>query len=223
MEKNKFLNKLEHGSYIRTINYHNTPYFNRDEFEKQLKYFNKYFSSVNENDLAKFFRKKKWHKEKPGLIIAMYNGYRNNYDIMYPLLEKYGFTGWFFVPSAFINKTVNQQKQFADQHTLKLIKDEYQDGRYAINWRELREIANNHVVGSHTKTHEEIIKTSTKEEMKREIIISKKEIEKEIKQKVNSFCWLGGYRFNYNPKATHFIKKAGYKYMFGNGIIEKIS
>ena len=223
MDINQFLNKVRYGSYIKTINYHNTPYYNKEEFEKQLKYYSKYFSSVNEAELDNFFNEKKWHKEKPGLIIAMYNGYRNNYDIMYPLLEKYGFTGWFFVPSAFINIENKQQKDFADQHTLKLVNDEYQDDRYAMNWQELKKKKKSHVVGSHTKTHEEIVKTSTDKEMKREILESKVEIENKIKKKVKSFCWLGGYRFNYNTKAASYIKRAGYKFLFGNGIIERIS
>ncbi|MCF8001757.1 MAG: polysaccharide deacetylase family protein [Halanaerobiales bacterium] len=222
MKRNKFLNKIKNGSYIRTINYHNTPDHNKEQFEKQLKYFAEYFFSVNERELEIFLKEKKWNKNKPGLIIAMYNGYRNNYDIMYPLLKKYGFTGWFFVPSAFIDVDSQKQKIFAEQHTLQVIKDEYKDGRYAMNWSELREIAKNNVVGCHTKTHEEIIKTSTEKEMEREIVESKLDIEYEINKKVNSFCWLGGYRYNYNPEAAYFIKKAGYKFMFGNGIIERI-
>ncbi len=215
-------NKLQVGSYIRIINYHNTPAYNADEFDSQLKFYSQHFCPVSIQDLDDFYNSKRWNKEKPGLILAFYNGYRNNYDVFYPLLEKYGFTGWFFVVTDFINNPVKKQINFARNHTLNIIKDEYPDGRYALSWRELKELSEKHVIGSHTRTHTQITQTSSEELMKEEIVISRRELEDKLNQEIPIFCWLGGEEYGFNKKAAQYVSQAGYHYLLSNFKIEKI-
>jgi hypothetical protein len=55
---------LVKGSYIRTINFHNTPIIKKDLYERQLAFCQPYFSAVSQADLDSFFSAGTWHKDK---------------------------------------------------------------------------------------------------------------------------------------------------------------
>lgn len=82
---------------VRAINFHNTARANSAEFERQLAHCATSFSTVNEYDLDRYLSTGDWHKPKPGMLLAFYEGYRNNYDVIVALLERLELTGWFFV------------------------------------------------------------------------------------------------------------------------------
>jgi len=223
MKKEVFAaNKLLSGSYVRAINYHNTSFCDAKIVEAQMKFYQKYFSPVTKKDLEEFFITKVWKKKKPGLIISLFEGYRNNYDVAAPILEKYGFTGWFFIPTEYINTPIENQKEFAREHSIDMELDEYEDNRYALTWDEIRNLGEKHVIASHTRTHYRIKEDTTEEKMADEIINSKKELEEKLQTEIAHFCWLGGEEFNYNPVATKYVVEAGYRYLFSNSKIEKI-
>ena len=219
---NELNSSFSRGAYIRAINFHNTPHFRLKDYEKQLAYYSEHFEPVSVKDLDTFFETKRWGKNKPGLIMNFFNGYRNNFDVFYPLLEKYGFIGWFFVATDFLTIPAEKQKDYAQAHTLGLVQNEYNDSRYSLSWNEVREISKRHVIASHTKTHSELLTSSTDKEIKREIIESKREIERQIQNEVSAFAWLGGKEYSGNPSASQYLKQAGYRYLFSNLKIEKI-
>jgi peptidoglycan/xylan/chitin deacetylase (PgdA/CDA1 family) len=211
------------GGYIRSINFHNTPHFRIEEYDWQLAFYREHFEPVDKEDLDEFFETKRWNKKKPGLIFNFYNGYRNNYDILYPILEKYGFVGWFFLATEFLSIPAKKQKEYAADHTLLLGQNEYDDSRFALSWDEVRELSKRHVIASHTKTHSLLTASSSVEEIVKEIIDSKHEIEQQIQSKVPAFAWLGGKEYAGNPSASFYLKQAGYQYLFSNLKIEKIN
>jgi len=216
-------NRLATGSYVHILNYHNTPFTRMDDFEKQLEYSSRYFSSVGLEDLDNFYKTGKWNKKNPGLIFAFYNGYRNNFDVIYPLLEKYGFIGWFFVATEFISLEPEKQYEFGKSHTFNCIEEEYKDGRYAMSWEELRILSQKHIVCSHTRTHSTVITaTASDEDMKREIVLSATDIKTNLNIETPGFCWLGGEEFGACPEAVKYVYKAGYQYMIGNYKLERI-
>lgn len=59
-------------------------------------------------DLDTFSEAKKWPYDKPGIIPAIFEGFRNHYDSMFPILGKYNFTGWFYIPSFFMDVPVEE-------------------------------------------------------------------------------------------------------------------
>jgi peptidoglycan/xylan/chitin deacetylase (PgdA/CDA1 family) len=219
---NELISSFSRGAYIRSVNFHNTPHFRLKDYEKQLAFYGEYFEPVSVKDLDTSFESNRWKKNKPGLIINFFNGYRNNFDVFYPLLEKYGFIGWFFVATDFLNIPNEKQKDYAQAHTLGLVQNEYTDSRYSLSWDEVRELSKRHIIASHTKTHSELMTSSTDEEMKREIIESKRELELQIQNEVPAFAWLGGKEYSGNPTASKYLKQAGYRYLFSNLKIEKI-
>jgi peptidoglycan/xylan/chitin deacetylase (PgdA/CDA1 family) len=216
--------KLLRGQYVRAINYHNTHFADMNRFERELQYYQQNFSPVTLQDLDEFFITKKWKKDKPGLILSMFEAYRNNYDVALPLLEKYGFVGWYHIITDFVDTPVKQQKEFAMNHNIDIDQwDEYsQDQRYAMTWDEVRHVAKKHVICSHTRSHYRISLDTPEDVMKREIVESKNILEEKLQEEVDVFCWLGGAQFNKNPVAAELIKNAGYRYLFGNSKIHKI-
>lgn len=214
---------LINGSYIRVINYHNTNPQDIDRFEAEIKYYSEHFVSVTLKDIETFFETRKWPYEKPGLIPAIFEGFRNHYDIILPILEKYNFRGWFYLPGYFMDVPVEEQIPFSDAHDLTVTNQAmYPDKRVALNWDEVKEIAAHHEICCHTGSHFQIGKETSDEDMHREIVESKRHLEEKIGREVEVFCWLYGEEYNYNIRAHKHLKEAGYKYVVSNLKLEKI-
>jgi len=202
------------NSYIRVVNYHSTPKSQIATFEQHLQYYQKHYTTVSYQDLDSFFKTGKWEKNKPGLIISFDDGQRTNFDFAYPLLEKYGFTGWFFIPTGFIDIPVSQQRKFMVDNMFTK-NHSYSDGRYAMTWEELMELdKKDHIIGSHTISHHEVSVADNLNTLEREIKESKQILESKMKRKIPTFCWVRGRLTSYSHNAAKVIKAAGYKYSF---------
>jgi peptidoglycan/xylan/chitin deacetylase (PgdA/CDA1 family) len=212
---------LMRGGYVRTINFHNTALGRRDDLERQLASCQRHFSSVGEPDLAAWFETGVWHKDKPGLLPIFFEGYRNNYEVAAPLLERYGFVGWFFVPSRFPSVPVAEQEGFARAHHIGLVAED-RGKRLAMTLDELRDLARRHVVASHTQTHARLDHASSDEELRREIIESKVDLERELGREITTFAWLYGSEVGVNPRADRYLHEAGYTYLLSNYKIQKL-
>lgn len=214
---------LINSSYIRVVNYHNTNPADAERFEAEIQYFSEHFVPVTLKDLEQFFETKVWPYDKPGLIPAIFEGFRNHYDVILPILNKYKFTGWFYFPGFFMDIPVEEQIPFSDSHDLTVTNQEmYKDKRVALNWEEVREIAKHHEICCHTGNHFQITKDTSDEDMHREIVQSKIHMEEMTGKEVEVFCWLYGEEYSYNVKAQKYLKEAGYKYVVSNLKLEKI-
>jgi peptidoglycan/xylan/chitin deacetylase (PgdA/CDA1 family) len=138
----------------------------------------------------------------------------SNYDVAVPLLNEFEFCGWFFIPTEFVDLPPKQQIAFARQQRIKIQRENPRDGRVAMNWNEVRQIAANHVVGCHTKTHRRLGRSVTEAEMHAEIVHSRRRLEQELNRQVPVFCWVGGEMDSYSQSAAQVVKSAGYRYSF---------
>ena len=211
------------GTYplVRAINYHNTPRARLAEYERQFEWCRRHFSPVDEDDLDKYLSTGRWHKPKPGMILAFYNGYRDNYDVIFPLLERYGLVGWFLASSGFVATPPAEQLAFAARHTLRTVPDEYPDGRYALSWSELRELDRQHVVGSHTRNHARLSITDT-DQLEGEILGSQQDFEKNLGHRVRSFASQSGAAYGEQPAADRLVDAAGYQFVISNLKIQRL-
>ncbi len=196
---------------FRSINYHCTPESDIKQFELHLKFFKKYFSNTTKNDLNNYFYCNKKLNKTPGIIITFDDGLRSNFDFALNLLNKYNFTGWFFIPVGFI---LNPSLIFAKKNLI-TVKQEYKDGRFGMNLLEINELKKNHIIGSHTYTHHRMNENDTDEILNFEITNSKLSLERLLENyNVECFCWVGGEPHTYTKKAFEKIKKSNYKYVF---------
>ncbi len=201
------------NNHIRVVNYHSTPPQEMNNFEEQLKFYQHNYSSVSYKDLVQFFETGKWHKEKPGIIISFDDGWRDNIDNAVPLLEKYNFKGWFFIPSGLVDSSSSVQMEFVGKTEGRYMVT-YGDGRYLMDWEELRVLYDNHVLGCHTWTHHRMDIKDTQELLNIEITEAKQYMERMLHKPINIFCWVGGELHTYTEAAAKKIKEAGYLYSF---------
>lgn len=61
---------LSRGPLLRVVNFHLTPAWRRDQYDRQFALYAKFFAPVTEDDLDAFLASGRWHKEKPGLLPA---------------------------------------------------------------------------------------------------------------------------------------------------------
>ena len=206
---------------IRAVNFHNTSRAKSATYERQLAHYSQFFSSVSEGDLDKYLRTGRWDKPKPGLIVSVFEGYRNGYDVFAPLLERYGFTGWFFIITGFLDAAVKNQATFAQSHEIEMETREYPDGRYALTWEEVRKLDKKHVIASHARSHTQL-STLDAATAEREIVGSQEDFEKHLGHKVRAFVSLTGPPYGENPSTDRIIEAAGYDFVFSNFKIQRL-
>jgi peptidoglycan/xylan/chitin deacetylase (PgdA/CDA1 family) len=216
-------NAMATNPVIRTVNFHNTPLAKRAIYERQFEQWSKRFTRVSEEDLYDYLGSGNWPKEKPGLIIALYEGYRSNYEVMVPLLERFGFTGWFFVITGFVETPVPEQLKFAKEHDIAIHTHEYDDdGRYAVSWEELKKIDGRHVVASHARTHR-FLAEMNEADKRSEIVGSQEEFARNLGHPVRTFVSYGGPPFGADTSTDQLIREARYQMVFSNLRIQRIA
>jgi peptidoglycan/xylan/chitin deacetylase (PgdA/CDA1 family) len=198
--------------FVRAINYHDVPLSQSGLFERQLQYYAEHFASVGSAELRDF-QDGIWRSEKPGLIISFDDGLRSHAEVVGPLLEKYGFTGWFFVPLGFVETPPSQQAAFARSQRIHCL-DDFSDGRLAMSLREMRQLAQRHVVGCHTHSHYRLASGANPEKISGEIKDAKHRLEGQLGCEVPVFCWVGGEEQSYSEEAARMIRESGYRYSF---------
>ena len=206
---------------IRAVNFHSTARVNSAHYERQLAQYAKFFTSVNEDELLDYLATGNWPKSKPGLIISVFEGYRNSYDVLLPLIEKYGFTGWFWMITTFLNTPVPEQSVYADKHDIDMLTHEYPDGRYALTWEELRQIDRKHVIASHTRNHTKLSDLPPATQ-RAEVLGSQEDFKKNLGHPVRGFVSLTGPAYGETPAVDQLIQQANYEYVLSNMRIQRI-
>ena len=218
----ELLTNFRSGSYLRVVNFHNTPRTHAAYYEALLGWCAEHFSSATEADLTRFFTTGRWHKEKPPLLLCFFEGTRNHYEISLPLLERYGLTGWFFIIPHFLEVPPTEQVAYADAHHIGTVPGEYGPERLTLSWNEVRELSRKHVVVSHTLTHTALTPDSPDALMVREIGASKRVLETQLGRELESFAWLLGAEHGLNSRADTTLLNAGYKYLFSTFKLQKL-
>jgi peptidoglycan/xylan/chitin deacetylase (PgdA/CDA1 family) len=201
-----------YGPHIRVVNYHGTALNEMYNFEEHLKFYRKNYNNCSFEDLNSFFFDKNT-LQRPRIIISFDDGHRSNFANALPLLEKYGFTGWFMIPVLQIDTSYDEQMNFIG-NGLNKVKMQFLDGRYMMNWNELSYLTDKHVIGCHTNTHHRMSITDTFGVLTHEIVDSKRFLEKKLNRSIEIFCWVGGEEHTYTKAASELIKKTDYKYCF---------
>ena len=218
----EWLSNLRRGSYLRVVNFHNTPRRYEAEYDLQIRLYAEHFSPVTEGDLEQLFRTGRPHKEKPPVLLCFFEGTRNHYDVTLPLLKKYGLTGWFFVIPGFLDVPPAEQPAFAEAHDIGLVPDEYGGERFTLSWNEVRELAREHVVTSHTLTHTALTPDSPEEVMAREILESRRVLEGQLGRPIHSFAWLRAGEHGLNGRADELLLESGYRFLFSTFKLQKL-
>jgi peptidoglycan/xylan/chitin deacetylase (PgdA/CDA1 family) len=206
---------------IRVVNYHLTPTARADIYDREFAALAARYAPVTEDDLTAYLSTHHWPNTKPGVIPVFYNGYRNNYDVARPLLEKHGLIGWFMAVTGFSDCPPKDQPAFAAKHTLSIVPDEYPDHRHALSWDELRTLDRTHVVASHTRTHSRV-SLNDPARLTDEIEGAQRDFLRELGHPVRAFAWLFGGRYGETAAADAAVDRAGYEFLFSNLAVQRL-
>lgn len=180
---------------IPVLNYHQvnldqhtpltiSPY----EFETQLSYLRQEgYHAITPRQLADYVEYGQPLPDKP-IVITFDDGYMDNYQEAYPLLEKYGFKATFFVIANFVGTS-----------------DRY------MNWEQLKELnKQGYDIESHTLTHKRL-PFQNDDKAKMELVSSKIIIEKKLDKKVEFLAYPGG---EFDQRIEDLSRNAGYRAAF---------
>ena len=206
---------------IRALNFHNTPAGKLDVFDRQLGQCARHFAPVDEGDLERYLSTGRWHKDRPGVLLAFYEGYRNGYDVIRPLLDKHGLTGWFFVITGFVDAPVSEQLAYAEAHGIGMETREYEDGRYALSWDEIRELDGRHVIASHARSHRTIAEMN-RDDMHAEVLGSQDRFRAELGHPARTFVSWGGPAYGEHAPTDRLVDEAGYRFQVSNFRIQRL-
>lgn len=215
--------QLGAGHFIRVVNYHSTPRGAADELRAELAGFARDYASVTLADLDQLFETGTWHKDKPGLIPVFYEGYRNSATVAAPICDEVGLTGWFPIATSFVDCDPEYQEAFARAHWISLVEEDTKGGRIAMNWDEVAELSKRHVVYPHTAHHEGFDTVLSDEDIVREVVESKRQLEAVTGQEAPAFVWLHGSSYGQSPRHDRAVKDAGYRYQFANTMVHRVN
>lgn len=117
----------------------------KSEFEKQIKYLKaNNYTAITVKDLVDFTENKKALPKKPILITAD-DGYKSNYEIMYPILKKYGMKATVFI----IGKSIDDANESPNVIP-------------KFNWEEAKEMYDSGIVDFECHTYDSHARLKTK-------------------------------------------------------------
>lgn len=167
------------------------------DFEWEMRYLkNQGYHSVSLGDVADHFQSARQLPDKP-FVITFDDGYQDNYRYAWPILQKYGFTATVFVVPHVVGG-INEFDYFAH----------LQPKNKMMSWKEIKEMnAAGITIGAHTLDHVHLTKVSPAE-AQRQILESKKLLEKELGKEVRYFCYPYG---DFNRNVVEMVKESGYQ------------
>ena len=182
------------GAKVLVLNYHKIDDVHislavtRRDFERQMAYLSENnYHSITPDELYAGILGQGELPENP-VLITFDDGYEDNYRNAYPILQKYGFKATIFVVAGFIGRYPNY-----------------------LTWDQALELEKNGIsIESHTVTHRSMTDLSD-DELRKELVDSKKLIEERLGKKVNYIAYPTG---TYNLHIGQLVREAGYQAAF---------
>lgn len=158
---------------------------NPDSFEQELKYLkDNGYQPVSFDDLADCLEHGVALPERP-VILSFDDGWDNQFNHAFPLLQKYSFTATFFAVTGYVD-----HENFMTTEQLKTL------------------LAAGMTIGSHTRTHPALAGVGGGQRLREEVAGSKAWLEDRLEIAVSTFAYPYG---SYSASVVAAVKAAGYR------------
>lgn len=216
------LRRLASGRLLRVVNFHNTPASGRDSLRRQLTRLATECVSIGLEELDDLFQTGVWRRSRPPALPVFYEGYANHASVAAPLLDELEMTGWFFVPTAFVDQPPDQQEAFASRHWIAVVEEEVGAPRLAMSRDEIAALSRRHVVAAHTATHAEISEVATPGDLEREVFAPYRFMLDVTGKPPAATAFLGGASLDGQVALESALRQAGYRYVFSNTKLQRL-
>ena len=210
------------GAYLRVVNWHNTPLADRGLLRAELAQYAGRFVPVRPGDLDRLVETGTWGHDRPGLLPAFYDGYRNHTTVAAPVCDELGLPAWFFPPTAFLSLPPAEQEAYADAHDIDLLDEERGQDRLAMTWDELAGIGRRHVVAAHTAHHVPARTVLTDEDVEREVVEPVRLLTALTGRPPPAFAWLFGSAHDPASPAGRAVERSGVRWLASNTAYQRI-
>ena len=154
-----------------------------------------------------------WPHKKPGIIFSFDDGAITNYTIAAPLLKEYGFQAIFLIVPDWVDCQIEEQTQYAKEHSISSPADYLESPRKAMSWEQVANLSKQgHAIASHTRTHHRFTSQDSPRRIKDEVERSRMIFTERIGITPEIFSWVGGEISVYQPAVYKAVLEAGYNY-----------
>ena len=197
----------------RAVNYHDVPPALAGAFEAQLRFFLERYDVLDRTGLAALLAGTR-RATRPGLLLTFDDGLRSHAEVVAPLLERHGVTGWFMVPGGFVDAPTGEQRAYADEHLIDLAGPTAGDDRLAMTWDEVRALGGRHEIACHTWHHTRLGATVASSVVEQEVRYARERLIERTGREIAAFAWVGGEAASYSPAAARAVRDAGFTFAF---------
>ena len=214
--------RLAQGTTIAAVSYHSTPAHRRAEFAAQVARLAQRFDPLTEAGLDAILAGRT--PPRPVVMPILYEGFRDNLDVILPLLEEAGLVAWLVIPPGFLDLDPEDQRLYAAAHDLDHPGCDDPGERIALTWEEARGIAaRGHVFGCHSRGHVELRPDTPDAMLEWEIAGGQALMTRRLGRPARLFCWLRGSAAGLNPRADAMLAREGFRYLLSNLRVQRIA
>lgn len=202
------------GPFVASVTYHDTPAEFAEQFRTHLAWYKEWYTDCDQATLLAFVHSGVWPHEKPGIVLTFDDGLRSNATVAAPILEEFGFTGWFMIPALVPDLDPVDERAFAQDRLIQVVGEK--DGqRLFMSWADVRALADRrHEICGHSYGHKRLGEDLTPAELEEEIALPKRRLEEKLERPVDAFAWVGGEEHAFSKTAFDKIRASGYRMLF---------
>ncbi|RJK94242.1 polysaccharide deacetylase family protein [Vallicoccus soli] len=200
------------GRALRVVNWHATPRAVEGVLRAELAGLLRDHVPATLEDLDAFHDTGRWPSQAPRVLVALYDGYRDNVEVAVPVCEELGVTAWFFPPTGFLDAAPEDQRAFAAAYDVDLVPEHEGADRIAMTWDELARVGERHVVAAHTARHSTGLDLVTREDVEREVLGPCRAIERAVGRAPAAFAFYSGTPYDPSSVAGRALLEAGVRY-----------